>query len=119
MQSDYHNLPQINGFSQQYGNTYKADNFEFDIRRMSLSMNIAPAYSREAQIQKWIRTYQLKKSELIIKEKFQLNAAHLPNRIHFLTWNDVDDSTPGKLTVQVKQNEKVCLSYNPRLFCCE
>ena len=24
-----------------------------------------------------------------------------------------------KLTVQVKQNEKVCLSYNPRLFCCE
>ena len=61
----------------------------------------------------------VKKERTYYQRKISVECGPFAHRIHFLTWNDVDDSTPGKLTVQVKQNEKVCLSYNPRLFCCE
>ena len=54
MQSDYHNLPMINGVSEKYGKNYKAT--QVKAGKNSFSANIATAYPEEAQVKRWIRS---------------------------------------------------------------
>ncbi|WP_106831618.1 heparinase II/III family protein [Parabacteroides pacaensis] len=115
MQSDYHNLPRINGFSQKYGTQYKATEVKFDARRMTFSANIASAYPKEANIQRWIRTYSLTKEGVKIEDTFTLNETLQPAQINFLSWGKIDIATPGEIRMEVN-GEKACLSYNKNEF---
>ena len=58
MQSNYHNLPMVNGVPQQFGSEFRATDVHFDPRRMYFSANIATAYPAEANVKKWVRSYQ-------------------------------------------------------------
>lgn len=115
MQSDYHNLPAINGISQCFGANYKATEVKFEPKYMFFSANIATAYPSKANVKKWIRSYRLKKDSLEIEDSFLLSKASEPNRIYFLTWGNVDISVPGAITIVVKE-EKVLLSYANELL---
>ncbi|NUR94277.1 MAG: heparinase [Kribbellaceae bacterium] len=53
MQSDYHNLPRINGFSQQAGRSYHATGMT------ASDVDIARAYPAEAGIRSWRRSLSL------------------------------------------------------------
>lgn len=86
MQSNYHNLPMINGVPQQFGSQYKAEDVRFDPKRTSFSADLAAAYPAEAGVEKWIRSYQLGKNSLKIEDSFSLNKADRPNQVNFLTW---------------------------------
>lgn len=87
MQSLYHNLPAINGQAQRHGRQYKA--MQCKVTDNSFSADIAKAYPAEAKVKQWIRSYELKKREMVIQDKFKLEECVAPNRIHFLTWGDV------------------------------
>lgn len=115
MQSDFHNLPMINGVPEQFGSEYKATDVRFDPKRMSFSANIATAYPAEANVKKWIRSYQLGKSSLKIEDTFTLSKAGKRNQINFLTWGKVDLSVPGAVTIEVN-NEKARLTYDKNAF---
>lgn len=115
MQSEYHNLPVINGVPQAFGQKYKATDVSFNARAKSFSANIAPAYSGNAQVKRWIRHYTLEKKSLKIQDTYSLEKAVNPNRINFLTWGNVDISRPGEVIVEVNK-EKVCLSYDKNNF---
>lgn len=115
MQSNYHNLPMINGVPQQYGAKYKATNVKFNPGKMSFSAELAPAYPEEAQVKSWVRSYILTNKALKIEDRFALNGATGLNQINFLTWGKVDVSVPGEVTVEVK-GQKVRLSYDKRQF---
>ncbi len=115
MQSDYHNLPMINGVPQRFGSEYKATDVRFDPKRMCFSANIATAYPAEANVRKWIRSYRLGRNSLKIEDSFSLDKADQPNRINFLTWGKVDISVPGTVTVEVN-GEKVRMTYDKNLF---
>lgn len=115
MQSNYHNLPMINGVPQKFGSDYKATNVKFDPRRMTFSANIATAYPEEAKVNNWTRSYALAKGKLRIEDAFSLKEAAAANRINFLTWGKVDIATPGQVVIEVK-GEKVCLTYNKNEF---
>lgn len=115
MQSNYHNLPLINGTPQKYGSKYKATDVVFNPKKMSFSANIASAYPAEAGVKKWIRSYTLTKDALKIEDSFDLNNASKPNQINFLTRGKVDTSTPGEVLITVN-NEKVRLLYDKNTF---
>lgn len=115
MQSNYHNLPLINGVAQRFGSEYKATEVQFDPKHMYFSANIATAYPEEANVKKWIRSYRLGKNTLKIEDSFSLDRAERPNQINFLTWGKVDISVPGAVTVEVN-GEKVRLTYDKNTF---
>lgn len=115
MQSQYHNLPMINGVAQPFGTKYKATDVKVDAKKLSFSANIATAYPEEAKVDKWIRSYQLGNKGLTIKDVFSLKEAKAANVVNFLTWGDVDLSSAGKVVITV-QGKKVCLSYDAQGF---
>lgn len=114
MQSNYHNLPVINGMSQNYGQNYKATAVVCHPGQHSFSADLSKAYPAEADVKHWIRSYVLKKKQLVITDQFELKTTHSPNQVNFLTWGKVDISFPGKVLIEV-QGQKVTLEY-PRYF---
>lgn len=112
MQSNYHNLPMINGVPQKYGRQYKATEVKYDKKRNSFSANIATAYPEEAKVNKWMRSYTLKNGKLLVADRFSLQEATGKNVIHFMTWGKVDTSVPGKVSIEVN-GQKALLEYNP------
>jgi len=115
MQSNYHNLPMINGVSQKFGSEYKATGVVFDSKKFTFSANIAAAYPKEACVDKWIRSYTLQNNQLKINDFFRLSEIKQKNQINFLTWGKTDISNPGKITIEV-QGEKVELIYDKNTF---
>lgn len=115
MQSNYHNLPLINGISQRFGAKYRATDVKFNPIQMQFSVNIATAYPRKAGVKQWIRTYTLNNNGLKIEDRFNLDHPGTPNQINFLTWGTVDISHSGEITVEVK-NVKTRLSYDSSIF---
>ncbi|MEG1748977.1 MAG: heparinase II/III family protein [Tannerellaceae bacterium] len=115
MQSNYHNLPMINGTPQQFGSNYKATDVTFNPKKMSFRANIATAYPTEAAVQKWVRSYTLSKDALKIEDSFVLDNALQPNKINFLTRGQVDLTEPGVIKIEA-DGEKVTLSYQKDTF---
>lgn len=68
MQSNYHNLPMINGVPQKFGQEYKATNTVCNEKKRMFSTDIATAYPAEAKVKSWVRSYALddKNSLLVI-----------------------------------------------------
>lgn len=112
MQSNYHNLPMINGVAQKYGRQYKATEVKYNKKGNSFSANIATAYPEEAKVDKWIRSYTLKNGKLLVADRFSLKEATDKNVLHFMTWGKVDTSVPGKVSIEVN-GQKAALAYNP------
>ena len=115
MQSNYHNLPMINGVPQSPGRNFKSSDVVFNPKKSTFSLNIAAAYPKNACVNKWIRSYNLGKDKLVINDSFNLTEAKKNNQINFLTWGKIDISTPGKIIVEI-QGEKATLSYDKNTF---
>ncbi|WP_455584252.1 heparinase II/III domain-containing protein [Bacteroides sp.] len=115
MQSNYHNLPLINGVPQQAGANFRATDVNFNPKKKELSMDIATAYLSGAQVEKWIRSYSVKNKKLTISDDFVLNETKTFNSIHFLTWGQIDLSEKGSVIIKVK-GQTVELKYNPSVF---
>lgn len=115
MQSNYHNLPMINGVAQQNGRNYKATQVKFDSKKKMFSADIATAYPESAKVKSWMRSYVLKEGKLQINDKFELDEAVEKNIIHFMTWGDVDLSVPGKVIISVN-GQRALLAYSPVQF---
>ena len=115
MQSNYHNLPVINGTPQHFGSEYKATDVVFDPKKLSFTANIAHAYPKEACVDKWVRSYTLQNNQLKINDSFKLSEIKQKNQINFLTWGKVNVSNLGKITIEV-QGKKIELSYDKNTF---
>lgn len=112
MQSNYHNLPMINGVPQKYGRRYKATQVKYSEKGNAFSANIATAYPEEAQVETWLRSYTLKNGKVIVADNFSLKACIANNVMHLMSWGKVDASVPGKIMIEAK-GQKALLEYNP------
>ncbi len=112
MQSNYHNLPIVNGTPQKYGRKYKAQNAEASPNEFRL--NLKEAYPAEAGIKDWIRSYQLKNNQLVIRDKFSLEEAIAPNQINFMTWGNI--SIEGDKVSISRENISATIKFNPDEF---
>ena len=116
MISEFHNLPIINGVPQSFGSNYKSQDVKFDKRKSMFSLNLVSAYPEKANIEKWMRTYQLTpKKGLEIEDNFKLSKTTEPNKINFLTWGKPDISTPGSINI-VKEGVGVRMIYDASQF---
>lgn len=115
MQSDYHNIPIINGFSQKCGKTYKSSNTKFDSRKNTFSLDISKAYPKETNLNKWVRNYKLEKKTLQIEDVFDLESAHSANHINFMTWGNVNISKEGVVFINL-DHKMVELIYDKNKF---
>jgi hypothetical protein len=116
MQSNYHNLPMINGVAQAPGREYRSRNVKFDRAKSIFSLDIAGAYPKEAAVKKWQRNYHLdSKKGLIIQDEFALSETKMPNQLNFLTWSEPDLSNPGVVTLK-KDGLELKLTYDPVQF---
>jgi hypothetical protein len=101
MQSDYHNLPKVNGYSQPNGALFKSRNASFDPASMAFNLDIANAYPAEANIRNWWLRYVLASDgSLALTEKFDINNPATPNEINFLTAIAADSIAPGVLLLK-------------------
>lgn len=116
MQSNYHNLPMINGVPQSFGPQYKAKEVFFNEKKSSLTMDISGAYKKEAAVKNWKRTYTLSPGGgLVIEDAFQLDTARAPNQVNFMTWGKPDISHTG-LAIIEKEGKRVSMKYDASLF---
>lgn len=116
MQSDYHNLPQINGSSQAYGKQFKAQNMTFAAKKNSVSLDISKAYPAEAHVEKWVRSYELnEKNGLSIEDEFSLSSTKSPNVLNFLVWTRPELKEQGKVELIV-QDEHLLFKFDPNQF---
>lgn len=110
MQSNYHNLPMINGVPQRFGQEYKATNVVCKEKQRFFSADISTAYPEEAAVNSWIRSYKLENKRLVITDKFSLKETKAANQVNFLVWGDIDISKAGKVSIKV-DNEHATLEY--------
>ena len=104
MQSQYHNLPTINGIEQKEGREYVAKNTTFtaDARKAVFSSDISQAYTEEAGVDKWVRTYRLDRGKkFTISDQYTLSKTGSdPSTLNFVTACKVSESGHGVLGLE-------------------
>lgn len=119
-QSQFHNLPIINGIGQKEGREFEAKNVKSNItdNQASLFLDISAAYPKEAGITTWNRLVKLDK----VKNQVELSDDYLlsqkPNSLQqiFMTICEVDFSDQGKIKLTGEQNAKLTLNYDQKLW---
>ncbi len=117
-QSQYHNLPIINGIGQQAGREFEAKSVKSLIneKESSLSMDIAGAYPEAAGIQRWNRVVKLNraKESVEINDDYQFKANPTSLEQVFMTVCDVDTKTPGKVFFNEANGNRLALQYDAK-----
>lgn len=72
MQSDFHNLPTLNGQMQQNGKAFHADVLDYNFTKDggTFRMDIASAYPKETGITSYIREFSLTEEGVILTDRF-------------------------------------------------
>lgn len=84
MQSQYHNLPQINATDQRDGKQFAAAEAKY--RKGSLSLNIAGAYPAEAGVKRWVRTVGIAKNgNVTVNEDYELAKSEGGTKLMLIT----------------------------------
>ncbi len=89
MQSDYHNLPTINGCMQQNGAEYRATDVShsFNVEGGSISMDIAKAYPAKAHIKTYNRSVSLTNAGLKLNDNWRFTDLKFhPVTLNFITY---------------------------------
>lgn len=116
MQSNFHNLPLINGVPQSYGASYKAKDVQFDATKNTFRLDISGAYPAAASVHTWVRTYTLSdENGLVFSDEFQLSETREPNQLYFLTWARPDISHEGKIILE-KNGQRIEMKYDASAF---
>jgi len=117
MQSQYHNLPKINGFDQREGRQYAAKNttFQADAKKIVFSTDISDAYVLDAGIDKWVRSYRLDRGKkFVVSDTYQFRELNNePTTLNFVTYCKVDKVSDGLLFLE-GDGFSLEMKYNPK-----
>ena len=115
MQSDFHNLPVINGVSQKNGKDFKAKGavVKNDKHQLSFSLDISTAYPESSKCNHWKRAYVLdkKRSQLLIKDEFSLRDFQEKSELHFMSLGKPEEIKPGVLKLGEKNGKSILIKY--------
>jgi len=118
-QSQYHNLPIVNGFGQSAGRQFAARSVEQTRGDdPSLSMDIGSAFPKEAGIESWKRkvTLNRRSDEVLISDQYSLAKAPASLQQIFMTICDVDTSEPGRINLTTQTGKVVYINYDRSLW---
>ena len=114
MQSQYHNLPKINGRDQKFGSEFRATDCQFSTtsNTVNFSAEISAAYPSEADVKSWRRSYQLRRGRWFkISDKYELLSNNGATSINFITSCELDITVTGKVKL-TGEDFVLWLSYN-------
>ena len=97
MQSQYHNLPQINGVDQKDGKAYAASVVSH--KAGALCLDIAKAYPESAAVRSWKRTVSVTKQGVAVTEDYELTEYRNPAKLMLLTLEKPEAANPGTITL--------------------
>ncbi len=98
MQSGFHNLPTINGIMQKDGREHAARDVSYkaDDASVAFSLDIAPAYPKEAAVKTWRRTVTLERGvRVVVEDSYALDAAKEPVRLNLMSWRRPEPAGEG------------------------
>ena len=115
-QSNYHNLPIINGRGQLAGRSYEASKIKYlpSSKSSSLSLNIAPAYDSSAGVKIWTRNIilQKQKEQIILEQEAEFVKDKNQVQQIFMTTCDVDTNAKGSIILTTPLSKKYQISYD-------
>ena len=103
MQSAYHNLPTIDGVMQSPGRQFAARDVRYEANddRAELQLDIAGAYSKQANIKSWLRTICLHRGkDIAITENYTLEKPAEEITLTLLTPCQVSVQKEGQLLLE-------------------
>ena len=107
MQSEFHNLPVINGFGQKDGGRYRSRNVKHtdNGRVMNFSLDMAGAYPAEAGCRSWVRDYRFdrRRNTFTLTDTYDLSEVEGPVALNFLTCGTVASGRGG---VEIQSGDK-------------
>jgi hypothetical protein len=120
-QSDWHNLPTINGVQQRQGINFAPKQVSYRPEKGSniFSMDLATVYPPEAQVFSWVRSFSFnkKKGELNLNEKYTLKEHKAPVKLNFTLLQVPVKKKDGLLQLSASKNGgEMYLQYDPALF---
>ncbi len=102
--SDYHNVPTINGKTQEPGSEYKATDIAYSSTNSyaRLVLDISKSYPAEAGVESWKRTIRLNRGKSV--QITDLTALKAPGSFiqHLMTSYPADVSRPGEVVIHYK-----------------
>lgn len=118
MQSAWHNLPVINGIMQHQGGKFQAKDVQFqkNKNKISLSMDIAGAYPKEAGVKSWIRTITFNGKQVILDEKYALDKFKKPVNLSLMTPLNVTVKDNNILLEDKQDHYGLSIHYDPKKF---
>ncbi|MFB3905753.1 MAG: heparinase II/III family protein [Acidobacteriota bacterium] len=120
MQSDFHNLPTINGVMQKEGRNFhsRTPRFSADAGKVQFAVDIAGAYPAEAGVERWERTLILNRGKSIeLLEDYQLKETVKPVRLNLMTPLAADLSRKGKVVLSDPMaHVQYAISYDASVF---
>lgn len=119
-QSQYHNLPIINGLGQKAGREFEASNVKSTIseKEATLNLDIANAYDKNAGIVTWNRTVKLNrvKNTVELTDDYALSQKPTSLQQVFMTICTIDNSVSGKITLKTPKGQVINLQYDPKIW---
>ena len=118
MQSQYHNLPTINGVMQQAGRNFAAKNVSYTSSNeyAQLKLDISGAYPPEAGVNSWVRTIRLNREENVeIVDAYQLAQVAQELTTSLVTPCEVTVNAHGQLVLRELKADPVvslCVYYD-------
>jgi hypothetical protein len=118
MQSQFHNLPTVNGFMQEAGRNFAADNPHYfsDDKRVRFSIGLSSCYPKDAAIEKWKRTFEFERGNYIsVTDSFKLQEVKGATSWNFLTCLKPRINNDGTITLSsngiYKTDRDIILQY--------
>ena len=111
MQSSWHNLPEVNGTSQIFGDEFRARGTDCNIKKRTFSTDIAGAYSSAAGCSSWTRSYTLKDEALEITDRFSLSERIAADTVNFLVRGSASISSDMSAVTIETDGVRITLDY--------
>ncbi|MEI8110483.1 MAG: heparinase II/III family protein [Chitinophagia bacterium] len=114
-QSQYHNLPIVNGFGQLAGRNYAARNANkiINAEMARVNLDISSAYDPRAGVKEWNRTITLNKLKQTITCSDQFLLQQIPDSLQqvFITIADIQQQQPGEIILTASSGKKMLLKF--------
>ena len=119
-QSEYHNLPIIDGKGQPAGKEQEARqvNYQATGKASVLKMDLAKAYPKEAGVDSWNRTIRLNRSKEQVEIVDEYKLKQVPGSLQqsFITICQTDTEKPGHIVFTTTEGTRVQLHYDATLW---
>ncbi|GAB3744052.1 heparinase II/III domain-containing protein [Microlunatus parietis] len=112
MQSEFHNLPVINGYGQLPGRDHRSRGMTADVTadRVQASLDLADAYPAEAGLESWIRDTALTAEGAVITDRWKLDVAPTSLVWHLIV-NGTATVEPGAVRVAGDEGRGVIITH--------